>query len=116
MGHDVRVATDTPEFPDDPIRVQAPDGRNYLVMVLPAGFGDAPLVPGGFGLSGLAFAVGWLVGRAWRVEVWDSDRATGGEGLLAAPLVAIAARTRKKEAAVLRAHQIGDLIGQRCWA
>ena len=112
----MRVAPDKPEFSDDPIRVRAPDGRNYAVMVLPAGFGDAPLVPGGFGLSALTFAIGWLVGRAWRVEVRDSDGATGEHGLLTAPLVAIAARTRKKEAALLRARQTADLIGQRGWA
>jgi hypothetical protein len=99
----------------DPLVVRSPEGKCYFVRVLPAGFGSAPLVPGGFGLSGLAFALGWVFSRAWRVEVREGEAASRPDGLLSAPLVGIAAKTRGKRAAAAEASKAADEIAQHGW-
>lgn len=110
------VEPDPDEVYGEPLTARAPDGRSYFIRVLPAGFGASPLVPGGFGIAGLVFALGWVFGRAWRVEVREGDGTLPADGLLAAPLVAIAARTRGKRAAAVEARKAADLIVQRGWA
>ena len=110
------VEADPLEVYDDPVTVRAPDGRSYFIRVLPAGFGSAPLVPGGFGISALAFAFGWLLGRAWRVEIREGKGTSRPDGLLSAPLVTVAAKTRGKRAAAIEARKTAELIRERGWA
>jgi hypothetical protein len=116
IGHYGTVEADPLEVYGEPLTVRAPDGRSYFIRVLPAGFGTSPLVPGGFGIAAIAFALGWVFGRAWRVEVREGDGASRADGLLSAPLVAIAAKTRGKRAAAVEARKAADLIVQRGWA
>ena len=99
-----------------PLTVRSPYGRSYFIRVLPAGFGTSTLAPGGFGLGALAFALGWVFGRAWRVEVREGDGTSPPDGLLSAPLVAVAAKTRGKHAAAVEARNAADLIVQNGWA
>lgn len=99
----------------DPIVVRSPEGQSYFIRVLPAGFGTAPLAPGGFGIGALGFALGWLFGRAWRVEVRQGDGRSGPNGLLSAPLTAVVAKTRGKRAAAIHARKTADLIVQQGW-
>lgn len=115
IGHYGVVELDPDEVYGEPPTARAPDGRSYFIRVLPAGFGTSPLVPGGFGIAGLLFALGWVFGRAWRVEVREGDGTVPAEGLIEAPLVAIAARTRGRRAAAVEARKAADLIVQRGW-
>lgn len=110
------VEADPLDVYGDPLIARSPDGRSYFIRVLPAGFGVAPLVPGGFGLSALAFALGWVFGRAWRVEVREGEATSRPEVLLSAPLVGIAAKTRGKRAAAVEARRTADQIAQHGWA
>ena len=111
----MRVEADRLEVYDDPVTVRAPDGRRYFIRVIPAGFGTAPLVPGGFGIGALAFALGWVLGRAWRVEIRDGEGTSRPDGLLSAPVVAVAAKTRSKRAAAIESRRTAELIRQGSW-
>lgn len=111
----MRVGADPLEVYDNARRVRAPDGRCYLVRVLPAGFGSSPLVPGGFQIGALAFAIGWVSGRAWRVEVRADEGSSDRDGWLSAPLVAITARTWGKRAAANEARKTAERIGRDGW-
>ena len=115
IGHYVRVDADPLDVYRDPLVVRSPEGKSYFIRVLPAGFGSSPLLPGGFGLSGFAFALGWVFGRAWRVEVREGDATSRPNGLLSAPLLGIAAKTRGKRAAAVEARRTADHISHHGW-
>ena len=110
------VDADPLEVYDDPVTVRAPDGQSYVIRVFPAGFGAGPLVPGGFGIGALAFALGWVVGRAWRVEIRQGEETSQSDGLLSAPPVAVVATTRGKRAAAIEARKAAESIRQHGWS
>jgi hypothetical protein len=58
---------------------------------------------------------GWVLGKAWRVEVGEGELAPGPDGVRPLHVVAIGAKTRSKSAAVVEARKIANAIAEHGW-